>query len=371
MSRAGPDLFPNLGSGRGCLWIIRSPWDSGLAAPRLRGLAAPLAPALRTRPRWRRPALSCLPGSRFNLGSISALTDLWGCARQSGEKTRWSPAPPPTAQRGPVRGRGACGRGTPSQGSRLFPHPGTSSTPRSSIPRPGPRPSTAPTPGAAGRWGAGMPAPQRRLRAEPSRTGVCPPPQAVMTPKTAGVPDGGWGWVVAAAAFAVNGLSYGVLRSLGLALPDLAEHFDRSAQDTAWVSALALAMQQAASEGDPKVGGGTRWVGREWGGQDTHWKMETSSRKEWVLRSRGGAIGPGEELQARQQPMRSVGEFGVRKRSWVTPPPSRPGGQRPEHALGRAPGGDGWGRPNFPGLCPLGFRPKPAAPVPRPGPSRR
>lgn len=78
---------------------------------------------------------------------------------------------------------------------------------------------------------------------------VFPLPQTAMTPKPAGPPDGGWGWVVAAAAFAVNGLSYGLLRSLGLVLPDLAEHFDRSAQDTAWVSALALAVQQAASEG--------------------------------------------------------------------------------------------------------------------------
>lgn len=64
--------------------------------------------------------------------------------------------------------------------------------------------------------------------------------------------------MVAAAAFAVNGLSYGLLRSLGLALPDLAEHFDRSTQDTAWVSALALAVQQAASEGGPEAGGGNR-----------------------------------------------------------------------------------------------------------------
>ncbi|XP_040125243.2 monocarboxylate transporter 11 isoform X2 [Ictidomys tridecemlineatus] len=70
-----------------------------------------------------------------------------------------------------------------------------------------------------------------------------------MTPQPPGPPDGGWGWVVAFSAFAVNGLSYGLLRSLGLALPDLAEHFDRSAQDTAWISALALAMQQAASAG--------------------------------------------------------------------------------------------------------------------------
>lgn len=87
---------------------------------------------------------------------------------------------------------------------------------------------------------------------------MSPLPQTAMTPKPAGPPDGGWGWVVAAAAFAVNGLSYGLLRSLGLALPDLAEHFDRSTQDTAWVSALALAVQQAASEGDPQVGGGDR-----------------------------------------------------------------------------------------------------------------
>lgn len=85
-----------------------------------------------------------------------------------------------------------------------------------------------------------------------------------MTAKLAGPPYGGWGWVVAAAAFLVNGLSYGILRSLGLALPDLAEHFDRSAQDTAWVSALALAVQQAASEGGgPEVGGGAGWRGLE------------------------------------------------------------------------------------------------------------
>lgn len=90
---------------------------------------------------------------------------------------------------------------------------------------------------------------------------VFPLPQAAMNPKPAGPPDGGWGWVVASSTFAVNGLSYGVLRSLGLALPDLEEHFDRSAQDTAWVSALALVVQQAASEGGPGVGGGNRGGG--------------------------------------------------------------------------------------------------------------
>lgn len=111
----------------------------------------------------------------------------------------------------------------------------------------------------------------RKARRKSGRTHLRPFPtpnagrgrQTAMTPKPAGPPDGGWGWVVAAAAFAVNGLSYGLLRSLGLALPDLAEHFERSAQDTAWVSALALAVQQAASEGGPpRWEAGTGWRGR-------------------------------------------------------------------------------------------------------------
>eukprot|EP00074_Homo_sapiens_P100295 XP_016879771.1 monocarboxylate transporter 11 isoform X3 [Homo sapiens] len=84
--------------------------------------------------------------------------------------------------------------------------------------------------------------------------------RTAMTPQPAGPPDGGWGWVVAAAAFAINGLSYGLLRSLGLAFPDLAEHFDRSAQDTAWISALALAVQQAASPVGSALS--TRWGAR-------------------------------------------------------------------------------------------------------------
>lgn len=108
----------------------------------------------------------------------------------------------------------------------------------------------------------------RKARRKSGRTHLRPFPtpnagrgrQTAMTPKPAGPPDGGWGWVVAAAAFAVNGLSYGLLRSLGLALPDLAEHFERSAQDTAWVSALALAVQQAASPVGSALS--TRWGAR-------------------------------------------------------------------------------------------------------------
>lgn len=110
-----------------------------------------------------------------------------------------------------------------------------------------------------------------------------------MTPKPAGTldgtPDGGWGWVVAAAAFLVNGLSYGLLRSLGLALPEIAEHFGRTAQDTAWVSALALAVQQAASEPPtPPRGGGQEpgWRGRECsGGVPTCWPGHLRKGGRW------------------------------------------------------------------------------------------
>ncbi|XP_043819512.1 monocarboxylate transporter 11 [Dromiciops gliroides] len=84
--------------------------------------------------------------------------------------------------------------------------------------------------------------------------------QAMMPPSMARPPDGGWGWVVAGSAFVVNGLSYGLLRSLGLALPVFAEYFDRSTQDTAWVSAIALAVQQAASPVGSALS--TRWGAR-------------------------------------------------------------------------------------------------------------
>ncbi|XP_074167824.1 monocarboxylate transporter 11 [Sminthopsis crassicaudata] len=79
-------------------------------------------------------------------------------------------------------------------------------------------------------------------------------------PPIARPPDGGWGWVVAGSAFVVNGLSYGLLRSLGLALPALAEHFDQSTQDTSWVSAITLAVQQAASPVGSALS--TRWGAR-------------------------------------------------------------------------------------------------------------
>ncbi|XP_038941398.1 monocarboxylate transporter 11 isoform X8 [Rattus norvegicus] len=130
--------------------------------------------------------------------------------------------------------------------------------------RPGSRahaPGDVPTLGEQPEAGSqGRQLPSRGPGVETSFTGVSPPQQTAMTPKPAGPPDGGWGWVVAAAAFAVNGLSYGLLRSLGLALPDLAEHFERSAQDTAWVSALALAVQQAASPVGSALS--TRWGAR-------------------------------------------------------------------------------------------------------------
>lgn len=61
-------------------------------------------------------------------------------------------------------------------------------------------------------------------------------------------PDGGWGWLVALAGFLANSLTYGILRCLGILFEDLMEAFDASAAQVSWVTAIALATEQFASE---------------------------------------------------------------------------------------------------------------------------
>ncbi|RVE68957.1 hypothetical protein OJAV_G00072950 [Oryzias javanicus] len=52
------------------------------------------------------------------------------------------------------------------------------------------------------------------------------------------VPDGGWGWVVAAAFFLVEASTYGVIKTLGIFLQDLMEEFGESNSRVSWVISI-------------------------------------------------------------------------------------------------------------------------------------
>ncbi|KAM6904752.1 solute carrier family 16 member 6b [Xenentodon cancila] len=52
------------------------------------------------------------------------------------------------------------------------------------------------------------------------------------------VPDGGWGWAVAAAFFLVEACTYGVIKTLGIFLQDLMEEFGESNSRVSWVISI-------------------------------------------------------------------------------------------------------------------------------------
>lgn len=54
------------------------------------------------------------------------------------------------------------------------------------------------------------------------------------------VPDGGWGWAVAAAFFLVEVCTYGTLKSLGVFLQDLMEEFGESNSRVSWAISICV-----------------------------------------------------------------------------------------------------------------------------------
>lgn len=54
------------------------------------------------------------------------------------------------------------------------------------------------------------------------------------------VPDGGWGWAVAAAFFVVEVCTYGTLKSLGVFLQDLIDEFGESNSRVSWVISICV-----------------------------------------------------------------------------------------------------------------------------------
>lgn len=55
-------------------------------------------------------------------------------------------------------------------------------------------------------------------------------------------PDGGWGWVVVAAAFVVNLIADGVTFSFGVIFQEFLDYFDENRGTTAWIGSLFMAM---------------------------------------------------------------------------------------------------------------------------------
>lgn len=53
------------------------------------------------------------------------------------------------------------------------------------------------------------------------------------------VPEGGWGWAVAAAFFVVEICTYGILKGLGVFLHDLMEEFGESNSRVSWVISIS------------------------------------------------------------------------------------------------------------------------------------
>ncbi len=51
-------------------------------------------------------------------------------------------------------------------------------------------------------------------------------------------PDGGWGWLMVAAAFLMLGLSDGIFTCMGLLTLAWIDDFERSMADVAWISSI-------------------------------------------------------------------------------------------------------------------------------------
>ncbi|XP_066560698.1 solute carrier family 16 member 6b [Amia ocellicauda] len=54
------------------------------------------------------------------------------------------------------------------------------------------------------------------------------------------VPDGGWGWVVAVAFFFVEVFTYGVIKSFGVFLQDIMNHFNETNSSVSWIISICV-----------------------------------------------------------------------------------------------------------------------------------
>lgn len=61
-------------------------------------------------------------------------------------------------------------------------------------------------------------------------------------PSNPNAPDGGWGWVVVASSFILQGLTIGITYTFGVIFVDLLEYFGESQSTTAWIGSIQPAL---------------------------------------------------------------------------------------------------------------------------------
>lgn len=104
-------------------------------------------------------------------------------------------------------------------------------------------------------------------------------------------PDGGWGWAVVLAGFVQAALVFGVLRSFGVFFVAFVVHFGEPAGAVSWVPAIAVAVQQFASEAWVPCSGGERGQGGEPRGLGSVGGGRWSRPRCWVNPGGGGELG--------------------------------------------------------------------------------
>lgn len=65
------------------------------------------------------------------------------------------------------------------------------------------------------------------------------------------VPEGGWGWAVAAAFFVVEVCTYGTIKSLGVFLQDLMDEYGESNSRVSWIISICVFIFSFTGESPP------------------------------------------------------------------------------------------------------------------------
>lgn len=77
-------------------------------------------------------------------------------------------------------------------------------------------------------------------------------------------PDGGWGWVVAAAFFFVEVFSYGIIKIFGIFLQDLTNQFEETNSRVSWIVSICVFVMSFTGETQLPRSIGDQVLGKRW-----------------------------------------------------------------------------------------------------------